>query len=191
MKNRFNKYQIVLAACFLFNMIGLSVWAQQTTAGDPITLTLSELALIDTNHAPVTLELTTSTPGGSIASTGSNTDMWIKVSAINPGSAKRKVTAKITGTVPAGTSLTLIPAAATATNSAGLLGTAISSAITLTTTDQDIVTNIGSCYTGTGATDGYQATINWILDNPTVNYGQLDADASTSVTLYLTLTAAQ
>ena len=172
-------------------MSPLIIFAQlpdQVTAGDPVVLHMPEISLIDSDHAPVSLTLTTSTPGAPISSSDSNSDMWVKITSVVPGNTHRELKAHISGTIPAGTTLTLLPSAATTTNSAGNLGTPISSPITLTTTPQNIVTLIGSCYTGTGATDGYQLTYTWSLDNPSSNFGLLEANASSSITVYLTLT---
>ncbi len=189
MRSQF-KITVLLVAITLITSSKV-VLAQQTTAGDPIELQLPEVALIDTDHAPITLTLTTSNAGESIASSDSNSDMYVKVTSLVPAGTNRDISAKITGTVPTGTKLTLSSAAATAANSAGTLGSPVGSAITLSSSDQNIVTGIGSCYTGTGSTDGYQLTYTWALDNPSVNFGNLEANASTTITVYLTITAAQ
>jgi len=182
---------IIIGAFFLFpGIIRAQSPPDQITAGDAIELQMPQVSLIATNNAPVSLTLTTSTPGASIATSDNNSDLWIKITSVVPGGTHRDILAKITGTIPPGTTLTLLPAAATATNSAGNLGTPISSAITLSTIDQNIINDIESCYTGTGASDGYQLTYTWSLVNPAANFGLLEANASASVTVYLTLTQA-
>lgn len=174
---------------FLLLLISASSMLAQLVAGDQVAFNINAMALIDTNHATVDLELTTSTPGEAIASSDSNTDLWMRVTCVNPGNTKRKVTAKISGTVPSGTILTLISAPATTANSAGGLGDPGSSPIKLTPVDQDLVRKIKSCYTGNSAGDGYQLTLNWAHD-PLYSYSLLDSDESTTVTLYLTISAA-
>lgn len=176
-------------------IIGLSllltanVWAQAWTAGDNITLNVSAYALIETNHAPITLTLVTTTPGAAAQST-SNSDMYVKISSIVPGGGTdREMTARISsGTVPAGTKLTLVSANSTTINSGGALGTALTTPITLSAIDQFLVRYIGTCYTGTGYTDGYQMTFTWAPLNPATNYSQIVADTY-NITVVFTLTA--
>ncbi|MBT4968183.1 MAG: hypothetical protein HN704_04945 [Bacteroidetes bacterium] len=186
-----SKLRIFVGISLTLSLISTRILAQlpdQITAGDAVVLQMPEISLIDTDHAPVTLTLTTSIAGESVAASVSNSDMWIKITSVVPGNTHREIKAKIVGTVPPGTTLSILPTDATLTNSAGNLGDAVVSPITLTSTDQNIITNIGSCYTGTGSTDGYQLTYTWSLDNPTANFGLLEANSGTSVTVYLTLT---
>ncbi len=179
---------IILLVYFVFQTS--TIYSQTSSGGDNIALNMPQVALIDTDHAPIVLTLTTSTAGESIAASDSNSDMWMKLTSIVPASSLRDVTAKIVGTVPAGTVLTLSSASATTTNGSGIFGTPVASPITLSTTDQNLISNIGSCFTGTGSLDGFQLTYTWALDNPSVNFGVLVADPSASVTVYLTLTEA-
>jgi len=91
------------------------------------------------------------------------------------------------GTVPAGTELTLVSAASTTTNSGGGLGTPNSTPIVLSTIAQNLVTRIRSCYTGTGYNDGYQMTFTW-GPNPATNYSILESDTYNIIVVF-TLTA--
>lgn len=175
-------------------IIGLSlllttnVWAQVWTAGDNVTLKISDYSLIDTNHAPVTLTLATTTPG-TAAQSVSNSDVYVRVSSIVPGATDREIMARISsGTVPAGTILTLVSANSTTTNSGGALGTAITTPITLSAIDQFLVRYIQTCYTGTGYTDGYRMTFTWAPLNPATNYSQIVA-GTYNITVVFTLTA--
>jgi hypothetical protein len=164
--------------------------AQSYTAGDQITLQVQDFCLIDTNHAPVSLTLSASVAGTPVAAV-SNSNMYVKISSIVPGGTTRKITARISGgTIPPGTILKLESAACTTTNSGGARGTAISTPITLSTTDQVLVDAIGSCYTGTGYTDGYRLTYTWQPNSPATNYQLLAATATpTAITIVLTITA--
>ena len=167
---------------------GTVIFAQVWTAGDNITLHVSEFALIDSNHAPVSLTLATSTAGAPVSSV-SNSDFYIKVSSITPGATDRELTARISnGSVPAGTTLTLVSAPCTTANSGGELGTPVSSPITLSSVDQYLVHYIGTCYTGTGYNDGYQMTFNWIPDVSAGNYGSIES-ITANITVVFTLTA--
>ena len=169
--------------CFI-NHLNAQVW----TAGDNVTLQVSEFALIETNHAPVTLTLATSTAGAPVGSV-SNSDVFVKISSIVPGGTDRELTAKISsGSIPAGTSLTLVSANCTTANSGGARGTAITTPILLSAIDQFLVRYIGTCYTGTGYNDGYKMTFTWAPLNPAANYSQIAA-ATYNITVVFTLTA--
>lgn len=165
-----------------------SAKAQEFIAGEEITLKVNDYSLIETNHAPVSLNMGTGTLPGQPIVEAANSDMFVKISSIVPGGTHRKMTVRMSsGTVPAGTKLTCISAACTTTNSGGDLGIPVATPITLNTLDQDVVIQIGTCYTGTGYTDGYQITYTWSPD-ATVDYSQITA-TSTNVTVVFTLTA--
>ena len=105
MKNISGIKHIILGVSLLFV---LTVSAQEFTAGDNITLQISEYALIETNHAPVSLTLNTTTAGEAAGSV-SNSDVFIRISSITPGVTDREITARISsGSVPAATYLTLV-----------------------------------------------------------------------------------
>ena len=176
---------LLLANSLLFIM---NVMGQEWTAGDNVTLHISSFALIETNHAPITLSLTTSTAGAAAATT-SNSDLFVKISSIVPGNTNREITANISGgTIPTGTKLTLVSAACTTTNSGGDLGTPVATPITLSSVDQNLVTGVSTCYTGTGYNDGYQMTFTWEVDDPATNYGQIESNTIV-ITVIFTITA--
>ncbi len=168
-------------------LVTSQILAQAWTAGDNITLQVSEFALIETNHAPVSLTLI-STTAGEAAPAVSNSDLFVKISSITPGGTDREITAMISsGTVPIGTTLSLVSANCTTANSGGDLGTAIVTPITLSGVDQNLVTLISTCYTGTGYNDGYQMTFTWGPDN-LANYSSIGS-GNASITVVFTLTA--
>lgn len=182
------KYLVAIYFCVMVSSAG---WSQQIpdqiTAGDAIELKMPQVSLIDTDHAQIVMELTTTTAGASISTSATNSDMWIKVTSVVPGGTHREIKARIAGTLPSGTSLRLQSAPAATGNSAGNLGTPVASPILLSNVDQYLVHDIGSCYTGTGATDGYNLTFTWSINNP-ANFGQIEAQPSTMITVYFTLT---
>ncbi|MDP4276703.1 MAG: hypothetical protein Q8914_03620 [Bacteroidota bacterium] len=188
MRYKYNCVLIILFVLLLFTG-RLSAQTVSYTAGDQITLQVQDYSLIDTNHAPVSLTLSTSVAGAPITSV-SNADMYVKVSSIVPGGTDREISARLSsGTVPAGTKLTLVAAPCTTANSGGVRGTPVATPIVLTTTDQFIVTGIASCYTGIGYNDGYRLTFTWSRDTST-DYSLIHSSSTQStVTLILTLTA--
>lgn len=162
---------------------------QVSTAGDNISLSVASLALIETNTTSISMSFQPVTVAGAVLSPVSNSNLFIKISSLVPAGTFRKVTVKLlSGTIPAGTQLTIQPAASTTTNSGGSLGTAAASPVVISSVDQNLITGIGSCYTGTGASDGYRMTFNWGVVNPSTSYGQLFATTSNPVIVF-TVTA--
>ncbi len=161
----------------------------QTTAGAQITLNIQDYCLMDTNGAPVNLTLNSSVAGAPITSV-TNSDMYVRVSSITPGGTYRKVTARVSsGTIPAGTRLTLVAALSTNTNGAGRIGV-VSPMMILSSVDQTLIHGIGSYYTGTGLTDGYRLTYTWGTYNPTTDYHLLNATVvPATLTIMLTISA--
>ena len=183
-----NKFQFILILITVIYSDRIA--AQSYTAGDQITLGVQDFCLIDTNHAPVVLTLSTSVAGTPVVSV-SNSDMYVKVSSVVPGNTNRKITARVSGgTIPAGTRLTLLAALSVNLNGGGRRGVAVTTPIILNTTDQDLVTGVGSCYTGTGYTDGYRLTYTWAPYLPATNYQLLQSTTTpTVITIVLTITA--
>lgn len=165
-------------------------YSQDFTAGDEITLHIQDYSLIDSNHAPIAMNLIATVAGEPIP-TITNTDMFLKISSIVPGNTNREITVRIAaGLIPAGTKLTLQAAASTTINSGGRLGTPALTPIVLSDIDQLLVEDIGSCYTGIGYNDGYQLTFAWGPDGPEVNYHLIEATAEpVSITVVFTITA--
>lgn len=171
-------------------MLSNVIWSQDFTAGDMITLHVNDYSLIESNHAPVSLTLVGSVAGAPVSSV-SNSDMYLRLSSLVPGGTNREVSVRISnGSIPTGTTLTLIPASCTISNSGGRLGQPILTPIELTTIDQDIITGIGSCYTGTAYNDGFQLTYTWSPTSLASNYSLIEATSSqVNITVVFTITA--
>ncbi len=171
-------------------LVATATTAQIYTAGDYVNLQLQDFSLIATNNAPINLSMTAGSAGAPL-NEATNSDMYVKITSIVPGNTHREITARISnGTVPPGTKLNLISDACTTTNSGGKLGIPSPTPITLNTTDQILIDEIGSCYTGTGYTDGYRLTYTWMTDLNSTTYNQLEATVSpVTLTIVLTITA--
>lgn len=90
--------------------------------------------------------------------TGDNT--WLNYSSIVENGTTNYITAHISsGSLPADVTLDVL-IGTYAGSGAGLLGTSIGE-ITLSSYPQNIITNIGSCYTGMGINTGHQLTYVW------------------------------
>lgn len=164
--------------------------ASAVSSGDLIELNIADYSLIESNISSVALSLSTPSSGASL-STVSNSDIFLKLSSINQQFTTRLVTSKIiSGTVPLGTILKVVSAPCTTLNSGGNLGV-VTQSITLTTTDQNLITGIGSCYTGTGNNDGYQLTYTWGPTSIAADYNLIKATTSNvNITVVHTISAA-
>ncbi len=162
-----------------------------------VSINIDEVALLDleaTAGTAIILRGTAPTEAGEAVIFGTNATnatIWINYSSI-VGSASdpaRNVTVKITdGFVPTGLKLTVL-AAADAGNGAGNVGLATSTATILDdVTEQEIISGVGSAYTGDGANSGHKLT--YQLDYETdaaTDYGSLDFDKTDVLTITYTL----
>lgn len=133
----------------------------QTTASHDITITVNEVALLglDDNTAVAFTLGAPAAPGAAFGVTASSgTIKYLQYTSIVPSGASRTITAEIDASLPDGLGINV--AATDAANGCGTLGS--SADIALGTTPVDIVTGIGSGYTGTGAADGVR--LNYSLD---------------------------
>jgi len=187
---------------FLAAVIVLSVNASfaQDTNSDSHTLTINidEVALLDLEVAvgsssAITLNGTAPTEAGlpmTFGDDATNATIWINYSSIVGSSTEpaRNVSVQITdGVVPAGLKLTAV-AAADAGAGAGTMGVP-SAVLTLSAdTAQDIITGVGSAYTGDKANSGHKLTyqLGYAIDAAT-DYADLDFDNSDVLTITYTL----
>lgn len=149
-----------------------------------IGIEIPEVALVDIEPSAaknITMDFTAPTEAGDpITAPSDNSDLWINVSSIkSTGDPTRTVSVKLTALI-SGVDIK-VTAAADAGQGAGTFG-APGSQLTLTTSDQSLVTGIGSCYTGNGASKGYNLTYN--VSSPDGNYSNLSATSATATVTY-------
>ena len=167
---------------FLLGVCSLS-FAQSgdnTTDSHDVTIDIPEVALLDIEAAgskSITLTPTIPTEAGLALDLSSATDnsLWLNYSSIIGSTTRplRKVTVEIeSGTVPGGIDIKVL-AGNYSGGGEGTTGTA-GAALTLSSAAQDIITDIGSCYTGNGTSNGHQ--LNYSLEFSSGNYGNLDFD---------------
>lgn len=160
------------------------------SASTTIVLGVSEVSLLKTSVELINLQLNQQDAGLSIQTSASDSTARLLISSVISTSMPRILTAKITaGTPPLGTHLELSVLQPNA-NFAGSTGTFTASTI-LDGTDRPIITDIESCYSGTGASDGYPLRFLYALDANQSNYGSLRATTGTQIVVTFTLTAVQ
>jgi hypothetical protein len=161
-----------------------------------VSIKIAEVALLDLEvekgTTAITLEGTAPTEAGMPMTfeDANNSDIWINYSSIvgsttEPG---RNVSVLITdGVVPSGLKLTVV-AAEDAKAGAGKIGLPSDILILSDVTPQDIISGVGSAYTGDGANKGHKLTYQLAyLTNAAADYSKLDFDDTDVLTITYTL----
>lgn len=173
---------------FLILTVGLfnNVMAQDDADADEVvTYTLPAMAILDVEGTAPTLSFAAPSEAGAAVADVTSNGSWINYTSIIATGSTNKVTAAITsGAVPTSTTLKVV-AAADAAAGDGTVGTPAAE-LTLSGTGQDLVTAIGSCYTGDGSSAGHNLTYTWSVDAD--GYASV-ATANSSLTVTYTITA--
>jgi hypothetical protein len=163
----------------IFALVGGAVFAQ--TAHD-VTMNVSSISRLGlSSGATVVLDINTATTVGDVPDSDADASKYIQYTVVNNLSTVRRVTVQLTaGSVLAGCALTVQATEPTTVNrgdSAGL--------VTVDGTARNLITNINSCATGYGATDGSNLTFTLSV----TNVEALDTDnTGASATLTYTIT---
>ena len=182
----------LLLALFV-STFSLTAFAQDSNQdAHNVVIGIPEVALLDleaANGTSITLGPTAPVEAGNAVEFNStNNSIWINYSSIIGSTTEpsRNVAVQITsGTVPSGTQLSVLAAAAAGSGD-GTLG-APTSAVVLTSTAQNIITGIGSAYTGNGVNNGHNLSYALNLSTSAGSYAQLDFDNSDTVVITYTL----
>ncbi len=172
----------MIKQAFRFCLVGLALamasglYAQGYIAGEeyippPGPAGDHNYAIIDSYTQSITMTVTAASAGEVLQATPNN-DMYLRATIYYGGRdanhANGKMRAAVfSGSLPQWLTLNLESAACTTANSSGQLGNPVASPISLAAgvPDQDLITNIGTSYTGTGQLDGYQMTFNLLVTN--------------------------
>lgn len=156
-------------------------------ASQTVTYSLPAMRIIDIEGTAPTLTFAVPIEAGTAIGAVTNNTSWINYTSIIAGEETNKVSVILSGTaVPAGTTLKVVAAAHAGTGD-GTYGTPTSSAVTLSTTARDLITAIGSCYTGTGNENGHQLTYIWSVNAD--DYASVKAAANADITATYTIVA--
>ena len=142
---------------------GFGASAQVDTYFDShqVTVNIPSVALLDIEASAskdFTVAFTAPTEAGNpiVAPTAGLNTKWLNYSSIlNPGLLSRKVTVESTSAVPAGITIGVTAGAPTGTGTAGSSAGPVPA---ISTTPLDVITGIGSVYTGNGTGAGSQLT---------------------------------
>lgn len=183
----FHRMRIGVMLFLLF--VSINCLAQSKTASHDIEIQIREVALIglssnssdNINFSP----FSDREAGGSLSFVGeqSNNSYWINYSSIKKSEQhSRTVTAFIQGEVPEGFNLivTAMPAKGAGK---GDLGESTGTAL-LGTRPTEIISGIGSCYTGTGANNGHNLVYNLEVDDSKLDFSDLKQEELTFNVVY-------
>ncbi|HDR52697.1 MAG TPA: hypothetical protein ENN90_13945 [Mariniphaga anaerophila] len=181
----------VIIATVLFSFGVANAQTDSNEASHGVEITIPTVAIIDIegpNGESPTINLTPSIDGleaGAAVnfSSATNNDLWLNYTSIVKSNQKRNITASIDGNLPAGVSLK-VKAGTDASLGNGAAGSP-ESEITLESTAKNVITGIGSAYTGEGYKNGHQLT--YTLDMADESYAKLVA-ADYNVTVTYTIT---
>ena len=184
---------LIFAALIVFTTA--NTFAQDTNEDThTVTIGIPEVALLDLESANGTaISLNGTAPseaGDKVIFNASNSDIWINYSSIVGSSTEpsRNVTVQITdGNVPNGLVLSVV-ASQDAGQGDGTMGVAVSEAIALRIDRADeIISGVGSAYTGNGANKGHNLTYTLTQSNEEGSYAQIDFDQSQTLSITYTL----
>lgn len=153
-----------------------------------LTIRIPEIALLDLEGSTsITLEPKSPTEAGEGFDFTNTTDnsVWINYSSIVGRNKSRTVTVQITeGHVPEGLRL-YATAGNDAGNGKGKVGS-VSARLKLSNDSQEIINNVGSCFTGDGTNNGHNLRYKLDIESD-ADYGKL-LNAETDLTITYTLT---
>lgn len=166
-------------------IVSFSTAAQSANGSATVTLTLSEIALLDIepNNSPIALTIDPPIEAGnSINSTTVNNAKWLNyTSAVATGSSRNIAVQITSGSLPSGVSLSL-NASSFAGVGMGTTGVSTGS-VTLSGSPQVIISGIGGAYTGNGTNNGH--SLNYSLNVANINLLKQEAGSTVTVTFTL------
>ena len=112
-----------------------------------------------------------SNPGAQPTVAYASNDNYLNYTSVIAASATHKISAKLDKTLP-GASIRV--SATMPIGGSGTMGSTFASNLVLTTSDQAVIAGIGTCWTGTGGTDGAAVVYNIVFDDN--NFANLIAD---------------
>lgn len=175
--------KIIISSLILF-FISQGVFAQYYAYSN-FTITVNEVCYARIYPAgTIYLGLLASRAGTSM-DTKTSSSTYFQMTSIVPSSQTLKVTANVSGSIPSGTKLQLTVNPCTTGD--GARGNVSSTVTLVSNSPKDIITNIGSCYTGTTATSGYNLFYSWGVDP--ANQALLKATPTVTVTVIYTVLA--
>ena len=177
------KWKSTICAVSIILFVSGMVAGQANVVSHTVTMQVNDIAVLNLTGGNITLTVTAPATGGEVPQDGTDSTCYLQYTSTVPSSQTRNISVAWGGSdaAPAGTSLLV-----TATPSGGTNEGSTGGQKTITSSAQNVVTTIGSCYTGTGGTDG--ANLAYVLSVTTPT--SLVASESQVATVTYTLTDA-
>lgn len=155
------KIILIFAAIAMIVSLSTKLMAQTNTDGDVITYQLDAMAILDVEGTAPSLHLVKPTNAGDAVPEVTSELSWINYTSIIATGTTNKVTVVLTKVPPTWTTLEVVAAAHAGTGN-GTYGTASAERTLASATGaQDLITGIGSCWTGDGNSNGHKLTYTW------------------------------
>jgi hypothetical protein len=190
----FKKIVLLISLVVLFFSFSTIVPAQNNNKAEmSITLKIPAIALIDfvvDGSQTITYSYSYSTPNQveQIITPTTSDNTWLNYSSIVIDDLTNYITVHISsGSLPADVSLNVLIGNDVGAGD-GIIGTSIGQII-LSTFPQNIITNIGSCYTGRGIYKGHQLTYTW--ENPDSYNYSLNYENGNAIAVTYTITSTE
>ncbi len=166
------------------------VSAQNNSSDHKIDVAIPQVALLGlvSDNSTIINTLSPIEAGNAVnlSENGQNNGIWINYSSVNrDNNHQRKVIAMVQGKLPNGIHL-IVEASEAGGSGKGKLGNPVGN-VTLSEQPSDVITEIGSCYTGKGVNNGHYLTYNLKLDKSEDYYAHLSSEQN-SVNVIYTLT---
>ncbi len=157
----------ILASILVF--AGVAIAQDSKTDNHQITISIPNIALLDIetavnkNFNMLVTQAQDNEAGNPLDFSATNSDLWLNYTSVVSSGKTRKIQAQITtGSLPSGVSLSV--AGATVSTGFGTRGTGSTQTLKTAST-VDLITGIGSCYTGNGSSKGSQLTYSISMAN--------------------------
>ena len=138
------------------------VKAQDTyTAGEAITYQLDAMRILDVEGTPPSLHLVAPAIAGVAVRDTTCATSWLNYTSIIAVGATNKITVSISNMPPTFTTLTVTATAHAGTGNGTYGSPAGTVTFSAASTASDLITQIGSCWTGIGNTNGSKLTYSW------------------------------
>jgi hypothetical protein len=186
-------YGLVCISGIMLCCLETTCHAQSSNSGSHnLSVQIPEVALLDLESTtPSSLVLSPASPteaGNALdLSTATNQTIWLNYSSvIGARGTHRTITAYLEGTIPEGLAIS-IKASSYSGNGKGKTGVSTGK-IHLSEKPQNIITHIGSCYTGDGINNGHLLTYSLEPGNHLTDYETLAYEKATTLNVIYTLT---
>ena len=168
-------------AGFLILAVGLAGargFAQAKTASHQVSFSVVGMTSLSLNDSsPIALNLYVPTDGG-FPQGETDTSKGLKYTVLNPPGSNSRIQVSMIGTMPKGTALRV-----EAIGGRPELGAAVPGGVAISNREQDLITDIPSCYTGRFAPDGVALRYSFVAVEPS----EIEVGAGTEVTIRYTI----